>query len=82
MFSWEIEKFLKERNYYIGGKDLNFILDTRQHPQINHIKFNPFDNSYEMWSKDGEYFHFTGMPYKEAEVKGLINEKEEDDWER
>lgn len=82
MFSWEIENFLKERNYYIGGNDLNFILDTRQHPQINHIKFNPFDNTYEMWDKDGRYFHFTGMTYKEAKEKGLINEKEEDDWER
>ena len=82
MFSWEIENFLKQRNYYIGGKDLNFILDTRQHSQINHIKFNPFDNTYEMWDKDGKYFHFTGMTYKEAKEKGLINEKEENDWER
>ena len=29
MYSWEIENFLKERNYYIGGDDLNFIINTK-----------------------------------------------------
>ena len=56
MFSWEIENFLRERNYYIGGDDLIFIIDIKQHPQINHIKFNPYDNSYEMWDKERKLF--------------------------
>lgn len=58
MFSWEIENFLRERNYYIGGDDLIFIIDIKQHPQINHIKFNPYDNSYEMWDKERKLFLF------------------------
>ena len=66
MFSWEIKNFLKQRNYHLGGNDLLYILDVKQHPQINHIKFNPYDNSYEMWDKEGNYFHFTAIPYKEA----------------
>ena len=78
MYSWEIENFLKERNYYIGGDDLNFIIDTKQHPQINHIKFNPYDNTYDMWDKDGNHFHFKAMQYKEAKDKGLVK----DDYER
>lgn len=66
MFSWEIKNFLEQRNYHLGGNDLLFILDVKQHPQINHIKFNPYDNSYEMWDKEGNYFHFTAIPYKEV----------------
>lgn len=58
MFSWEIENFLRERNYYIGGDDLLFITDIKQHPQINHIKFNSYDNSYEMWDKERKLFSF------------------------
>ena len=58
MFSWEIKNFLKQRNYYIGGDDLAFITDIKQHPQIDHIKFNPYDNSYEMWDKERKLFSF------------------------
>lgn len=81
MYHFEIEQFLKERNYYIGGDDLAFITDTRKHPQINHIEFNPYDSSYDMWDKEGHYYHFKAMPYSEAREKGLIR-KENDDWER
>lgn len=80
MYPFEIEKFLKDRNYYIGGDDLTFITDIRQHPQLNHIKFNPYDSSYDMWDIEGHHYHFTAMPYSEAKAKGLI--KERDDWER
>ena len=82
MYDWEIQQFLKDRNHYIGGDDLNFIIDTRRHPQINHIEYNPYDSSYNMWSKDGTHFHFNAMPYKEALEKGLVKRKEKDDWER
>ena len=82
MFSWEIEKFLKDRNYYIGGDDLTFITDIRQHPQLDHIKFNPYDSSYDMWDKDGNYFHFTAMPYEVAKEKGLVKEIERNNEER
>ena len=80
MYDWEIEKFLKERNYYIGGDDLTFITDIRQHPQLNHIKFNPSDNTYDMWDIEGHHYHFTAMPYSEAKKRGLV--KERDDGER
>lgn len=80
MYSWEIEQFLKARNYCIGGDDLNFITDIRQHPQIEHIEFSPYDMSYDMWDKEGKHFHFKAMSYAEAKEKGLINKK--DDLER
>ncbi len=78
MYDWEIQQFLRDRNYYIGGDDLTFITDTRQHPQIDHIIFNPGDSSYDMWSKEGTHFHFNAMPYKEALERGLVKSKEED----
>jgi len=48
MYSWEIQQFLEERNFYIGGDDLIFITDVNQHPQLNHIKYNPYEHKYEM----------------------------------
>lgn len=81
MYPFEIEQFLRNRNYYIGGDDLNFITDIRQHPQIEHIEFSPYDMSYDMWDKEGHHYHFIAMSYSEAREKGLIRKKV-DDWER
>lgn len=75
MYSWEIYNFLQEREYYIGGDDLLKIISPQENPQLNHIKFNPFDNSYEMWDNEGNYFHFWAMPYVEAQEKGLVKRK-------
>lgn len=70
MYSWEIEKFLKDRNYCIGKNDLKFITDIKSHPQLDHIKYNSYDNSYDMWDKEGTYYHFK------------VENKEIDDLER
>jgi hypothetical protein len=48
MYSWEIAQFLAEHNYCIGGDDLLFITDVKQHPQLCRIKYDPFNNKYEM----------------------------------
>lgn len=61
MYSWEIEKILKENNYCVGGKLLLSLIDIKQNPQINHIKFNPYDNMYEMWDREGNYYHFKAI---------------------
>lgn len=79
MYPWEIEKFIKDRNYQIGGDDLNFIINTKQHPQLDHIKYNPYNNGYEMWDKEGNYYKFTAIPYNEAKKKGLVKNKEEEE---
>ena len=75
MYSWEIYNFLAERNFYIGGDDLLFITDVKQHPQLNHIKYDAFENKYEMWDYEGNYFCFTPMPYTEAIQQGLVKKK-------
>lgn len=85
MYSWEIQKLLEDRNYYIGGDDLVKVTSSKENPQLNHIKFNPDSNEFEMWDEEGNYFKFKAMPYKEAVQRGLVKSKQviqEDDYER
>jgi hypothetical protein len=54
MYSHEVEQLLKIRNYLITYKE--FIQITKSSPQINHIKYNPFENNIEMWTTDNYKF--------------------------
>lgn len=56
MYDWELKKYLEQRNYNINHKDYLYICKTC--PQLNHIKYEPFDNIFKAWSSDGEYFEF------------------------
>lgn len=77
MYPYEITEFLKQRNYYVGGDDLLKVTSTEENPQLDHIKFNQGTNEYEMWDKEGNYYIFEAMPYKEALEKGLVRQKED-----
>lgn len=77
MYPYEITEFLKQRNYYVGGDDLLKVTSTEENPQLDHIKFNQGTNEYEMWDKEGNYYIFEAMPYKEALEKGLVKQKDE-----
>lgn len=72
MYSWELEKFIKERNYLIGGDDLIKILSLEENPQLTRITFSPERNLYTICDKDGTSLEFNVMPYEEAEEKGLV----------
>lgn len=72
MFTWEIYKFLQDRNYYVGGDDLEKITSIIENPQLVHIKYDAFENKYKMWDFEGNYIEFTPMPYEEAKAKKLI----------
>lgn len=65
MYPEELKKFIKERNYRLGGDDLLKVIDIVENPQLNHIIFNPFDNKYKMWDKYGNYYEFEAIPYDE-----------------
>jgi hypothetical protein len=54
MYSHEVEQLLKIRNYLIAYKE--FIQITKSSPQINHIKYNPFEDNIEMWTTDNYKF--------------------------
>ncbi len=75
MYSHEIQQLIELRNYIVGGDELMEITSPVLNPQLDHIKYNSFDNSYEMWSNDNYYFNFKAMDYEEAKQKGLVKEK-------
>ncbi len=76
MYPWELEEFLKERGYYIGGDDLIKVISTEENPQLDHIMYEPSTNKYKMWDREGHYYEFTAMPYEEAKQKGLVKKRE------
>lgn len=55
MYDWEIQNYLQERNNIISHKEYLHICNTC--PQIAHIKYDTFNDIYEMWS-DCNYFKF------------------------
>ena len=75
MYSWEIEQFIKERNFRIGGDDLVFLVTPSNNPQVTSIRYDAFNNTYIMATSDNYCFFFQPIPLKEAEQKGLIKEK-------
>lgn len=56
MYDWELENYLKQRNCNLNHKEYGFICKTC--PQLNHIKYEPFDNIFKAWSDGGQYFEF------------------------
>lgn len=54
MYSHEVEQLLELKNNLITYKE--FLNITRNSSQIDHIKYNPFDESIEMWSTDNGHF--------------------------
>lgn len=63
MYSYEIDNYLKERNYYLNSEEVQYITDISIHTQICRISYNQEFNYYEMWTNDEWYFKFGCMPY-------------------
>lgn len=61
MFSHEIKQFLAERNYNISKADYYYLTDVRENPQIRDIKYNTFEDKYDLTTDDGYYFKFSVM---------------------
>lgn len=56
MYSWEIQNKLQKDNYILSGD--KYLDICRNSPQISQIKYNGFDDSYEIWTKDNYYWKF------------------------
>lgn len=56
MYDWEIQNRLIEQNYKISSDEYFNICRTS--PQIKHVKYNPFENCFEIWT-DCNYFKFS-----------------------
>ena len=57
MYSYEIDNIIKNKQNNIDSNTYSNI--CKHSPQINHIKYSSFTNSYEIWTEDGYYWNFT-----------------------
>lgn len=58
MFSWEINKLLLKRHYLLSYEDYKTVTDIVQNPQINNIKYNPYDDNFSLSTIDGFLWTF------------------------
>lgn len=59
MYSWQIDKLLSEKQYVISRQDYEILTDTVQNPQINNVKYNPYDDKFSLSTTDGFSWTFT-----------------------
>ena len=53
MYSWEIDGYLRSRNWELTKNEYIYVSDIKENPQISRIKFEPFNNNFYMETKDG-----------------------------
>ena len=58
MYSHEIEQLLEIKNYLISSKEYMKVSDIKENPQINHIKYEPYDDTFQIDTKDNYHFKF------------------------
>lgn len=58
MYPVELKQYIDERNGVLYRDEIIFVTDIKQHKQLNHIQFNPYNNTYDMWDNEGNYYHF------------------------
>lgn len=54
MYSCEINQILELQNYNIDSETYINICDTS--PQISRVKYDPYDNKYDIWTNDNFYW--------------------------
>ena len=62
MYPEELKQHIDERKGKLTSSETRYVTDINLHPQLNHITFNPWSSSYDMWDNLGNHYHF--------EVKG------------
>lgn len=58
MYPHELMEFINSRNGKLTSKEANIAVDVKENPQLNHITYNSYSNSYDMWDYEGNYYHF------------------------
>jgi hypothetical protein len=56
MYSFEIDNILKSQNYNIDS--WTYLNVCQNSPQLSHIKYNAYDDFFEMWDDQGLYWKF------------------------
>lgn len=54
MYSFEINQTLESQNYNIDSETYLDICNTS--PQISQVKYDTYDNKYEIWTNDNYYW--------------------------
>lgn len=59
MYSSEIQNILEQNKYRISSNVFFEIFDLAKSTQIIKMKYDPFNNCYEVWTNDNHYWKFT-----------------------
>jgi len=59
MYSWEIDNYIKSKNYALTNKEYNKITDTKNNPQVIRQKYNPCDSSFIIETSDNCHWIIT-----------------------
>ena len=49
MYPNELKQYINDRNGELTSYEIAFVTNIYLHPQINHITYNSWDASYDMW---------------------------------
>ena len=66
MYSYEIEKLLKEKKFLINYKEYLEICNTS--PQIDHVLYNKESDDIDIWTNDNYHFKIRIKAYKMDEL--------------
>ena len=67
MYTWEIEKLLKLRNYLLTGREHEQA--TIKSPQVKTVHYNACEDSFEIWTKEDN----NAIKYFKYKVKKIKN---------
>lgn len=56
MYSYEIDQTLKSSNYTVNSKTYLHICQSS--PQISRVKYEPFDDNFNIWTDDNYHWTF------------------------
>lgn len=66
MYSFEIDKYIKDRDSYLTSEEYLYVSDIKKSPQICKIKYNAYGNYFEMHTTDDWHWSFGVKPYEET----------------
>jgi hypothetical protein len=67
MYTNEIRNIIRQNNNKLSKNDILRIINIKDNPQINHIKYE--DNKYKLWDIDGNYIEFEIIPYQKVKKR-------------
>jgi len=58
MYSQELSDYISFHNNSLTPDEYSYISNRYMHPQIDHIRYNPYDDVITMWTSDKWQFDF------------------------